>query len=113
MALMSYFEFQATTRSMLLQKMLKLHITRLILIMPLLEITFGKIGHLDIEKRKTVCSIHPDIMNDHFSNTVKIKNTNNDFICPNNDLLFNDTLFNFITFMDYEVYNALSLKGVN
>ena len=58
---------------------------------------------------KTKCSIHPDIMNDHFSNKVKI---NNDFICLNNDLLFNDTLFNFITFMDYEVYNALlSIKS--
>ena len=51
-------------------------------------------------------------MNDHFSNTVKINNTNNDFICPNNDLLFNDTLFNFITFTDYEVYNTLlSIKS--
>ena len=46
-------------------------------------------------------------MNDH----VKI-NTKNDFMCPNNDLPFNDTLFNFITFMDYEVYNALlSIKS--
>ena len=41
------------------------------------------------------------------SNTVKINNTNNDFICPNNDLLFNDTLFNFITSMYYKAYNAL------
>ena len=74
---------------MLLQNMQKLHITRLILIMPLLEITFGNLG---IKKSKTKCSIHPDIMNDHFSNTVKINNTNSDFICPNNDLLFNDNI---------------------